>query len=190
MVDDRARAVGRSRYSLVQGARLGKTLWPGARRSGAVVGGAGADRAATGPAPGAQLSFTDRHGYRFQAIHRPVPRTSSRCAATANEPTSRTASATSWTPTWRSSRSGSSPAHGAARDRDARARADRLNPSTASRWRARPRRAKRTLYRILHIAGRLAFSERRSKLHLQRAWPWVIDLLAAFQKLKSLPATA
>jgi hypothetical protein len=49
---------------------------------------------------------------------------------------------------------------------------------------------KRLRYRLLHVAGRLAFSGRRAKLHLQNTWPWVNDLLDAFQKLKTLtPAT-
>ena len=45
---------------------------------------------------------------------------------------------------------------------------------------------KRLRYRLLHVAGRLAFSGRRAKLHLQNTWPWAEDLLAAFQKLKTL----
>ena len=49
---------------------------------------------------------------------------------------------------------------------------------------------KRLPNRLLHVAGRLAFSGPRAKLHLQRAWPWVNDLVAAFDKLKALPATA
>jgi hypothetical protein len=49
---------------------------------------------------------------------------------------------------------------------------------------------KRLRYRLLHVAGRLAFSGRRAKLHLQDTWPWAADLLAAFKKLKTLqPAT-
>jgi len=49
---------------------------------------------------------------------------------------------------------------------------------------------KRVRYRLLHVAGRLAFSGRRAKLHLQNTWPWASELLAAFQKLKTLtPAT-
>jgi hypothetical protein len=46
---------------------------------------------------------------------------------------------------------------------------------------------KRLRYRLLHIAGRLAFSGRRAKLRLQHDWPWVTELLAAFHKLKALP---
>jgi len=50
---------------------------------------------------------------------------------------------------------------------------------------------KRLRYRLLHVAGRLAFSGRRAKLHLQDSWPWTEQLLAAFQKLETLaPTTA
>jgi hypothetical protein len=47
---------------------------------------------------------------------------------------------------------------------------------------------KRIRYRLLHVAGRLAFSGRRAKLHLQNTWPWAAELLAAFTRLKALPA--
>jgi Transposase DDE domain group 1 len=47
---------------------------------------------------------------------------------------------------------------------------------------------KRIRYRLLHVAGRLAFSSRSAKLHLQHDWPWVADLVRAFAKLKALPA--
>jgi hypothetical protein len=47
---------------------------------------------------------------------------------------------------------------------------------------------KRLRYRLFHVAGRLAFSGRRGKLHLQHTWPWAAELLAAFTKLKALPA--
>ena len=49
---------------------------------------------------------------------------------------------------------------------------------------------KRIRYRLLHVAGRLAFSGRRCRLHLQNTWPWAAELLAAFQKLKTLAATS
>jgi Transposase DDE domain group 1 len=49
---------------------------------------------------------------------------------------------------------------------------------------------KRLRYRLLHVAGRLAFSARRAKLHLQHTWPWAGELAAAFAKLKALPAAA
>lgn len=49
---------------------------------------------------------------------------------------------------------------------------------------------KRLRYRLLHVAGRLAFHGRKAKLHLQNTWPWATDLLAAFQKLTTLTAAA
>ena len=49
---------------------------------------------------------------------------------------------------------------------------------------------KRIRYRLLHVAGRLAFSSRRAKLHLQNTWPWAAELLAAFRKLKTLAAAS
>ena len=45
---------------------------------------------------------------------------------------------------------------------------------------------KRLRYRLLHVGARLAFSGRRAKLHLQDTWPWASELVAAFQKLKTL----
>lgn len=47
---------------------------------------------------------------------------------------------------------------------------------------------KRVRYRLLHIAARLAFSGRRAKLHLPATWPWARALTAAFEKLAALPA--
>ena len=47
---------------------------------------------------------------------------------------------------------------------------------------------KRLRYRLLHVAGRLAFSGRRAKLHLQNRSPWATELTAAFRKLKTLAA--
>jgi Transposase DDE domain group 1 len=49
---------------------------------------------------------------------------------------------------------------------------------------------KRLRYRLLHVAARLAFHARGAKLRLQASWPWAQDLAAAFAKLKSLPAPA
>jgi DDE family transposase len=49
---------------------------------------------------------------------------------------------------------------------------------------------KRLRYRLLHVAARLAFHGRRGKLRLQHDWPWAAELLAAFQKLRTLPAAA
>jgi hypothetical protein len=48
---------------------------------------------------------------------------------------------------------------------------------------------KRLRYRLLHVAARLAFSGRRGRLRLQHDWPWATELAAAFARLKALPAT-
>jgi Transposase DDE domain group 1 len=42
-------------------------------------------------------------------------------------------------------------------------------------------------YRLLHQAGRLARSGRRTRLRLARSWPWATDLVAACKKLDALP---
>jgi len=49
---------------------------------------------------------------------------------------------------------------------------------------------KRLRYRLLHVAARLAFHARAATLHLQRSWPWAGELAAAFARLKALPAPA
>jgi hypothetical protein len=47
---------------------------------------------------------------------------------------------------------------------------------------------KRLRYRLLHVAARIAFHGRRGRLRLQHDWPWASELAAAFHKLKALPA--
>lgn len=46
---------------------------------------------------------------------------------------------------------------------------------------------KRLRYRLLHVAGRLAFHARQAILHLDRDWPWAAELAAAFARLAALP---
>ena len=45
-------------------------------------------------------------------------------------------------------------------------------------------------YRLLHVAGRLAFHARRATLRLQRSWPWARELGAAFARVAALPPPA
>jgi hypothetical protein len=52
----------------------------------------------------------------------------------------------------------------------------------ARRWEPRKLR-----YRLLHVAGRLVRSGRRVILRLQRSWPWTDLLAGAFRRLRSLP---
>jgi hypothetical protein len=47
---------------------------------------------------------------------------------------------------------------------------------------------KRLRYRILHVAGRLAFHARSATLRLQASWPWATELTSAFERLAGLPA--
>jgi hypothetical protein len=47
---------------------------------------------------------------------------------------------------------------------------------------------KRLRYRLLHTAGRLAFHARAARLRLPTAWPWADDLATAFKRLAALPA--
>ena len=49
---------------------------------------------------------------------------------------------------------------------------------------------KRLRYRLLHIAARLAFHARSARLRLPASWPWAADLAAAFARLKALPRPA
>jgi len=46
---------------------------------------------------------------------------------------------------------------------------------------------KRLRQRLLHVAGKLTRSGRRSTLHLPRRWPWAAALVAAFERLRALP---
>jgi len=45
-------------------------------------------------------------------------------------------------------------------------------------------------YQLLHVAGRIVRHSRQSVMHLQADWPWTHVLLAAFRRLRSLPAPA
>jgi Transposase DDE domain group 1 len=47
---------------------------------------------------------------------------------------------------------------------------------------------KRLRYRLLHVAGRLAFHARTAALRLQASWPWATELTNAFGRLSELPA--
>jgi Transposase DDE domain group 1 len=142
------------------------------------------------PHPGAQLSFTDHDGYRFQAIltdqpdediatlelrHRQRARVEDRIrddkdTGLAKLPFKEFALNEVWLEIVM-----------LAHDLIVWTQALLLDGELAK---AEPKRLR---YRLLHVAGRLAFSGRRGKLHLQRTWPWATALAAAFEKLKALP---
>ena len=145
------------------------------------------------PHPGAQLSFTDHDGYRFQAIltdqsdediailerrHRQRARVEDRIrddkdTGLAKLPFKDFALNEVWLEIVM-----------LAHDLIVWTQALLLNGELAD---AEPKRLR---YRLLHVAGRLAFHSRRARLHLQRTWPWAGELAAAFEKLKALPAAA
>ena len=143
------------------------------------------------PHPGAQLSFTDHDGYRFQAIltdqtdpdiavlerrHRQRARVEDRIrddkdTGLAKLPFKAFALNEVWLEIVM-----------LAHDLIVWTQALVLDGELAK---AEPKRLR---YRLLHVAARLAFSGRRGKLHLPAAWPWTEALKAAFEKLKTLPA--
>jgi hypothetical protein len=47
---------------------------------------------------------------------------------------------------------------------------------------------KRLRYRLLHVAGRVVRHARRVRLRLSRSWPWAEVLAVAFARLKALPS--
>lgn len=49
---------------------------------------------------------------------------------------------------------------------------------------------KRLRQRLLHVAARIVRSGRRTRLRLQRDWPWAAALVAAFRRLRALPLAA
>lgn len=49
---------------------------------------------------------------------------------------------------------------------------------------------KRLRQRLLHVAGKVVRSARRTILRLPRSWPWAEALVAAFARLRSLPVAA
>ena len=145
------------------------------------------------PHPGAQLSFTDHDGYRFQAIltdqpdddiaalecrHRQRAHVEDRIrddkdTGLAKFPFKEFALNEVWLEIVM-----------LAHDLIVWAQALLLDGELAK---AEPKRLR---YRLLHVAGRLAFSARRAKLHLQSTWPWASELTAAYRKLTALPAAS
>jgi Transposase DDE domain group 1 len=143
------------------------------------------------PHPGAQLSFTDQDGYRFQAIltdqtdpdiaiierrHRQRARVEDRIrdhkdTGLAKFPFKAFAMNEVWLEIVL-----------LAHDLIVWTQALVLDGELAN---SEPKRLR---YRLLHISGRLAFSGPRGKLHLPASWPWTEALKAAFEKLKTLPA--
>jgi DDE family transposase len=142
------------------------------------------------PHPGAQLTFTDHEGHRFQVL----------LTNQAGDPVTLEAR--------HRARAGVEDAIRAAKDTGLRNLPFREFAPNAA-WlelvlmaqdllcwaqrlllegdlaRAEPKRLR---YRLLHVAGRITRSGRRLRLHLPEAWPWAGALAAAFGRLDALPA--
>ena len=143
------------------------------------------------PHPGAQLSFTDCDGHRFQAIltdqpgediatlerlHRARARVEDRIRAAkdcglTNLPFRDFDANTVWLEL-------------ALTAQDLLYYTQTL-ALTGELARAEPKKLR---YRLLHTAGRLAFHARQAILRLPRGWPWASELAAAFARLAALPA--
>ena len=143
------------------------------------------------PHPGAQLSFTDHNGYRFQcfitdqidsdlaaleARHRAHARVEDRirCAKDTgldNFPFRSFAANQVWLELVLAAQ-------------DLLVFYQRLClEGEASDW-----EPKKLRYRLLHTVGRMIRTGRRQILRLQRNWPWTALLLGAFRRLRLLPA--
>jgi len=143
------------------------------------------------PHPGAQLSFTDHEGHRFQCLitdqegsdiaflearHRAHARVEDRIrrareCGLSNLPFRDFAANEVWLELVL-----------AAQDLLATAATICLEGELR---RAEPKRLR---HRLLHVAGRITRSGRRTTLHLPRSWPWAEALLGAFGRLRALPA--
>ena len=141
------------------------------------------------PHPGAQLTFTDVHGYRYQctltnledpdiAFIEALHRGRGRCEQTirdlkdtglAHRPSASFALNQAWLT-----------AVLIAGDLLAWCRGLCLPPDLQQ---ARPHRLR---YRLLHTAGRLVRSGRRTTVKLARGWPWASVLVAAFERCAQL----
>jgi hypothetical protein len=143
------------------------------------------------PHPGAQLSFTDHAGYRFQVFitnqpeadiallelrHRQHARVEDRIRAAKqsglrNLPFSDFEMNTAWLEL-------------VLIGQDLIAWTQKLL-LTGELARCEPKRLR---YRIFHVAARLTRTGRRLTLHLPRAWRWQGHLMTAFARLRALPA--
>lgn len=144
------------------------------------------------PHPGAQLTFTDHDGYRFQVFitdqqdtdlaalevrHRGHARVEDRircgkASGLRNLPFRDFAANEVWLELTL-----------VAQDLVAWMQLLCLRGTPAQQW-----EPKRLRHRLLHVAARLVRSGRRRWLRLQRGWPWADVLLDAFERLRALPA--
>ena len=144
------------------------------------------------PHPGAQLSFTDENGYRFQVfltnqqgrrlgrleqLHRARASCEDRIrcgkqTGLANLPFRGFGANAAWLEL-------------VLLAQDLLVWTQRLLLTGTELARCEPKRLR---YRLLHVAARLTRRARRLVLHLPHAWPWQREFLEAFERLRALPA--
>jgi hypothetical protein len=144
------------------------------------------------PHPGAQLSFTDHNGYRFQVFL--TNQQGSRVARLEQLHRAR-ASAEDRIRCGKESGLRNLPFRAfepnaawlelVLAGQDLLVWTQRLLLAGGELARSEPKRLR---YRLLHMAGRLTRHARRLVLHLPHAWPWRRELLQAFERLRTLPA--
>lgn len=143
------------------------------------------------PHPGAQLSFTDHDGYRFQAILTDQPDTDIAYLEARHRGHARVEDRI---------RTGKDTGMAKLPFRDYQMNAVWLELSLIAQDLLAHTKAltldgelascepKRLRYRLLHVAARLAFHARQARLGLDRTWPWADQLAQAFARLAALPA--
>ena len=137
------------------------------------------------PHPGAQLTFTDVDGHRYQVFvtdHRDddvcfleaLYRGRGRCERRICDPR---------TPGWPTALGQLRHQRRLAHPRPHRRRPVGLDKGALPRGRAGPAEPKRLRYTLLHTAGLMVRSARRTTVRIAAGWPWADELVAAFARL-------
>ena len=144
------------------------------------------------PHPGAQLSFSDENGYRFQVF---LSNQQGRRIARLEQLHRARASCEDRIRCGKASGLENLPFRGFEANaawlelvligQDLLVWTQRLLLAGTALARCEPKRLR---YRLLHVAGRLTRHARRLSLHLPRDWPWQAAMLQAFQRLRAIPA--
>ncbi len=143
------------------------------------------------PHPGAQLSFTDHNGYRFQVfltnqrgarIARLEQLHRARAAAEDRIRCGKASGLESLP--FRAFQANAAWLELVLIGQDLLCWTQRLLLDDSELARCEPKRLR---YRLLHVAARLTRHARRLRLHLPRDWPWREPILQAFARLRALP---
>ena len=144
------------------------------------------------PHPGAQLSFTDENGYRFQVFltNQQGPRIARleqlhRARAACEDRIRCGKESGLRNLPFRAFQANAAWLELVLIGQDLLVWTQRLLLAGTELARCEPKRLR---YRLLHVAARLSRHARRLVLHLPRAWPWRGELLQAFERLRALPA--